>query len=97
MPDLSQAIGVYVGAGERSFPKESLSRVVARFGVPAGLWLGLSARTVVKRLRRIKPDWDRHDLSEASEAAAEAMCGRDKRLNDEARQALVWIYSWWWK
>ncbi|MES2834962.1 MAG: hypothetical protein V4707_09685 [Pseudomonadota bacterium] len=96
MHDLNRALGVYLGVDESSFPKESLGRVVGRFGAFTGLTLGMRAKAIVGELGRIKPDWDRHDLLEASQLAAEKISKRHD-LDDEGRDALVWIYSWWWK
>lgn len=97
MHDLNDAIAVYVGHGVISYPNEDAARVVNRFGKPRGQELVESVRSLLSELDAIKPTWDKNDLATTSRLAVDQLALRHPGLNNEAKAALAWIYSWWWK
>jgi hypothetical protein len=97
MTELDQAIILYTGWKISSYPQENESRILDQFGELKGEVLIGEVREIVSELKRIQPDWERHDLTGASKWAVAELASRHIGLNDEAKSALEWLYSWWWK
>jgi hypothetical protein len=97
MNDLNHAIALYVGWNVSLYPNEDEIRVLSHFGEVEGTKLVERVRLILEELQQIQPNWEEHDLVSASKCAVESLASRHSTLNDEARAALEWIYSWWWK
>jgi hypothetical protein len=94
---LDRAVVLYVGWKLLPFPQESASRVIDFFGETKGSRLVAEVRSLLAELDALPPDWTKHDLVGASAWAVAELMSRHDTLGDEARAALEWIYSWWWK
>lgn len=97
MNDLSQAIVLYLGWGVASSPRENRDAIIDRFGESNGNKLYEEVQSVVEDLQEIEPNWDRHDLVGASKSAVQELSLRHIGMSSEAKSALEWLYSWWWK
>lgn len=97
MSDLNRAISLYIGWNISSYPQEDGSRVLDHFGEVKGAKLVDQVRSLVEELQRIQPNWEKHDLVGASKWAVGKLASRHWTLNGEAKSALEWLYSWWWK
>lgn len=97
MGDLNHAIALYVGWNVSPYPNESESRVLDHFGEEKGEQLVERVRSLLEELQQIQPNWEKHDLVSASKWAVGELASRHWALNSEAKAALEWIYSWWWK
>lgn len=94
--DLCAAIGLDVGHGTRAFPSHDFERVRAGLGPERAERVREQLRSVWRALNEIQPDWAVHTLAEASDHAARTVSDRFG-LDDEAREALAWAYSYGWK
>ena len=97
MSDLSRAVVLYVGWGEGLNPDEDPSRVIDEFGRYKGTALAGQARSIVEELREIRPAQGDDDLAGASTMAVNRIASRHPTLDSDARSALEWLYSWWWR
>jgi hypothetical protein len=97
MSDLNRAIALYVGWKASSSPHEDDSRVLALFEGKRGANLAKRARSIVRELQLIKPDWNRHDLASGSKWAVRKLASRHWGLDREAKAALEWTCSFWWR
>ena len=94
--DISIAVSLYLGYGLTSFPKEDASRLVPRFGSNASR-LETQVRALLTELDSVRPDWNAHSLASGSQWAVAQLRSAHPELEDDAVNALVWTYAWWWK
>lgn len=97
MSDLNRAIVLYIGWNIMSYPQEDELRVLDHFGKVKADNLVAEVRSCIGELRQIQPDWEKYDISSASKWAVGKLRSRHWTLNGNAKAALEWLYSWWWK
>lgn len=93
-PDLSVALEAYLGYRAHPFPGNHWDAVVAALGLARAQEVEVPMRSVLAELDAIKPDWQRHSLDQASEAAACAIRARYADVDERAGKALFWAYSY---
>ena len=97
MNELNQAIVLYVGWNLSSYPSEDESRLLEHFGEVKGMELAKRVRSILEDLKQTQPDWNSQDLAEAAKWAVGKVAARHWLLDRQAKAALEWTFSWWWK
>jgi hypothetical protein len=94
---LTEAVVVWTGRGERSFPDRDDDRVIERFGPERGLDL-------VPEIHRLAHDFYESDarftvrgLVQMGEKAAADFRARYPQIGEAAVQALMWCYTFDYK
>lgn len=93
-PDLSIALEAYLGYRAHPFPGNHWDAVVAALGLVRAQEVEVPMLSVLAELDAIKPDWRRHSLIQASEAAARDIRARYADVDERAGKALFWAYSY---
>ncbi|MGB3411970.1 MAG: hypothetical protein WBA45_12330 [Microthrixaceae bacterium] len=95
--ELSEAVVLWTGFGETSWPVRDEERVVRRFGSEA-------AATLVSEICSLNDDFYESDaalhetsLAEAGRKAAHRFAVRHPQVSEAAVQALTWCYTFDWK
>jgi hypothetical protein len=96
MPNLNEAVGLYLGYGISPYPREDASCLAERFGPQEGALLSRQVGELLKELGEVEVDWDQHSLVTGSESAVEQFLAKHPDLTPSAK-VLEWAYSWWWR
>ncbi|MDK2770396.1 MAG: hypothetical protein KYX69_22075 [Sphingomonas sp.] len=75
-------------------PGNHWGAVVVALGLVRAQEVEVPMLCVLAELDAIKPDWQRHSLDRASEAAARAIRARYADVDARAGKALFWAYSY---
>ena len=92
---LSEAMVVWTGWGELSFPARDTQRVVARFGLDAALELMPKIRELEDQFYASNARFTVEGLKEMGDEAARQFRSRHPGLiSEEAVEALAWCYTY---
>jgi hypothetical protein len=94
---LSRAVSLYVGYGLEPYPKEDAARLNPLFGHEISVQLDRQIQQILSDLGQLKPDWKIHSLSSAGVWAKQEISSRYAELDEDALDALEWLFTWWWR
>jgi hypothetical protein len=94
---LNQAVIHFLGYGKTPYPDESPARLLHEFGAELAPQLQCEIAILLKDLNELRPDWSIHSLVTAGFWAREEIQRRHPYLEPKALDALVWLFTWWWK
>lgn len=92
LPDVSEAIVMYIGKGEEKFPRARTEKVVDHFG-PRAPELVSDVQRFVHETGSI-PYPESMDAGEAFRAVRELISAQYPELTHEAVAALAWKWAW---
>ena len=96
---LSKAIISYLSKGKSSFPKhdEDAVRLLASDAHTDPEMLLDKAQTITTECASIEVDWSTHSLTEGGKEVARVMTERHPELEDDAIDALAWMFTYMWR
>jgi hypothetical protein len=94
--DLGNLIELYVGRGNifSSLDEAPVIALIDQCDVEDVTTL---LKKIVTELAAVAPDWTSRDLLQNAAYAADETLRRHPEMGQTGRDALQWLYSWWWK
>jgi hypothetical protein len=94
--DLGTLIEIYVGRGNL-LPVLDDAPVIAIIDQCDADDVTTLLKKIVTELAAVAPDWTSSDLLQNAAYAADETLRRHPEMGQTGRDALQWLYSWWWK
>ena len=95
--EVCEGLCLYLGYGRSAWPYADEAILSERFGPVRGAVVREAVEEILAVLNAVETDWSALDLPAAAQRAAQQTRARYPVLDEQARAALAWKYSFDWQ